>query len=317
MGDRDGSKAQRIREKYAIPPHIPVWIGQQGWAAYGEGILSVKMKLTPMVVIPVQDLAGVDFKPAGTLTQGHIRFRRPTDKFGDRQDIIFGAQDESAFAQLHRLVESDRAYGVQGQRPAPPMPSSGPGVQTHRVKSADGQAPTGDEKFRAKYKIPADALLARALGVGYIAFDGHFVTIQHIGLGRVTIGKGVKRVPITSISSVQIKPSGVVMAGFIQFSIAGGNEKVSAFGHQTMSAVKDENSITFGMGEDAAFIAIRDAVEAAQRALHQPQAAPAPQPVPAPDDVFAQLEKLGKLRDAGIVSESEFQAKKAELLSRM
>ena len=264
-----------------------------------------------MVVIPVQDLSGVDFKPAGTLTQGHIRFRRATDKFGDRQDIIFGAQDESAFGQLHRMVEGDRANGVAGQRPTPPMPAPGPGGQT------DGQVSVSDEKFRAKYKIPADALLARALGVGYVAFDGYFVTIQHIGLGRVTIGKGVKRVPITSISSVQIKPSGVVMAGFIQFSIAGGNEKVSAFGHQTMSAVKDENSITFGMGEDAAFIAIRDAVEAAQRALHQPVAAAALKPTPAPDDIFAQLEKLGKLRDAGVINDAEFEAKKAELLSRM
>ncbi|WP_422390223.1 DUF4429 domain-containing protein [Arthrobacter sp. N1] len=270
-----------------------------------------------MVVIPVQDLTGVDFKPAGTLTQGSIRFRRPTDKFGDRQDIIFGPQDESAFAQLQHMIENDRASGIQAQRPAAAAVQQAPPGQGPGPVAADGAAPVSDEKFRTKYKIPADALLARALGAGYVAFDGHFVTIQHIGLGRLTIGKGVKRVPITAISSVQIKPSGIVMSGFIQFSIAGGNEKVSAFGHQTMSAVKDENSVTFGMGEDAAFIAIRDAVEAAQRALHRPQAALAPQQAPAPDDVFAQLEKLGRLRDAGFVTDAEFEAKKAEMLGRM
>lgn len=34
-------------------------------------------------------------------------------------------------------------------------------------------------------------------------------------------------------------------------------------------------------------------------------------------DVFAALEKLGSLRDMGILSDDEFQAKKAELLSRL
>ncbi len=38
---------------------------------------------------------------------------------------------------------------------------------------------------------------------------------------------------------------------------------------------------------------------------------------PAPDDLFAQLEKLGKLRDAGIVTPQEFDTKKAELLARL
>jgi uncharacterized membrane protein YdbT with pleckstrin-like domain len=36
-----------------------------------------------------------------------------------------------------------------------------------------------------------------------------------------------------------------------------------------------------------------------------------------PDSIPAQLEKLSELRDRGIISEEEFQAKKAELLSRM
>ena len=47
-------------------------------------------------------------------------------------------------------------------------------------------------------------------------------------------------------------------------------------------------------------------------------------PAPAPvqqggnsDQIFAALEKLGSLRDMGILSEDEFAAKKAELLSRL
>lgn len=46
------------------------------------------------------------------------------------------------------------------------------------------------------------------------------------------------------------------------------------------------------------------------------QAGPAPgAPDPAGDDVVAQLERLGKLREAGVLSDDEFAAAKAKLLS--
>lgn len=51
------------------------------------------------------------------------------------------------------------------------------------------------------------------------------------------------------------------------------------------------------------------------------QSAPPPAPPSAPDatqgDVISQLERLGALRERGILTEQEFQAKKAELLSRL
>lgn len=50
----------------------------------------------------------------------------------------------------------------------------------------------------------------------------------------------------------------------------------------------------------------------------QPDAAPAPAPQGASSDqIFAALEKLGSLRDMGILTDDEFAAKKAELLSRL
>jgi type IV secretory pathway VirB10-like protein len=58
----------------------------------------------------------------------------------------------------------------------------------------------------------------------------------------------------------------------------------------------------------------------AQPAVHAvtppPPATPVAAPV-APPDVFEQLRKLAELRDAGIVTAEEFDAKKAELLSRL
>ncbi|GAB3085898.1 SHOCT domain-containing protein [Isoptericola nanjingensis] len=58
-----------------------------------------------------------------------------------------------------------------------------------------------------------------------------------------------------------------------------------------------------------------------QYAEPQQQYAPPPQqyaPPPAPaaggDDVIAQLEKLGRLRDSGVLTDEEFAAQKARLL---
>jgi hypothetical protein len=65
---------------------------------------------------------------------------------------------------------------------------------------------------------------------------------------------------------------------------------------------------------------------AAQDAAHAQQvvaapAAPAPAPAPAPtssgvdfDTKLAQLTQLGQLRDAGVLTEAEFEIKKAEIL---
>ena len=38
----------------------------------------------------------------------------------------------------------------------------------------------------------------------------------------MTIGKGEKRIPISSIKAVQWKPAGPLVNGFIQFTVPGG-----------------------------------------------------------------------------------------------
>jgi membrane protease subunit (stomatin/prohibitin family) len=57
--------------------------------------------------------------------------------------------------------------------------------------------------------------------------------------------------------------------------------------------------------------------QAAQAAAPEPQAAPAPAPAPAPaaPDTVAQLTQLAALKDSGALTEAEFEAEKAKLLS--
>jgi hypothetical protein len=95
--------------------------------------------------------------------------------------------------------------------------------------------------------------------------------------------------------------------GFIQFSLGGGNEARSRFGRQTVDAVNDENSVIFTRKQQGAFTALRDMIDAAVAAGNS--SAPA-----ATIDPMDQLRKLADLRDSGVVTEAEFQAKKRQLL---
>jgi hypothetical protein len=149
---------------------------------------------------------------------------------------------------------------------------------------------------------------------GTVIWDGDFVTIRRTGfLARTTVGKGEKRIPISSMTAVQWKPAGVMVNGFIQFTVGGGNEKRSKFGSQTSSAVNDENSVVFIKKQMAAFDNLRSQIEHAMAERGRPSAPAAP----AAPDHLAQLKQLGELREAGVLSVEEFSAKKTEILGRL
>lgn len=148
---------------------------------------------------------------------------------------------------------------------------------------------------------------------GTVVFDGDFVTIRRTGFNaRMSVGKGEKRIPLSSISAVQWKPAGALVNGFIQFTVGGGNEARSSFGSQTTDAVKDENSVVFLKKQMSDFDALRSEIEKAIADRGRPSS-----PAPAAPDHLAQLKQLGELRDAGVLSNDEFETKKAEILSRL
>lgn len=145
---------------------------------------------------------------------------------------------------------------------------------------------------------------------GQVGFDGVYVVITRSGWrARTTIGKGEKRIPVASIASVQWKPAGPLMSGFIQFETAGMGGTRSRSGSQTYDAAKDENSVLFTRKQQAAFEQLRAAVEQAIAARHSPQ----PQHA-APASVADELVKLAQLRDQGVLSPVEFEQQKARLL---
>lgn len=99
---------------------------------------------------------------------------------------------------------------------------------------------------------------------GAVMFDGKLVRITRSNLrARLSVGKGEKSIPTRSITAVQWKAPGAMVAGFIEFSLGGGNEVKSAFGHQTTDAAGNENAVVFSKKQAPAFAALRAAVEAA------------------------------------------------------
>lgn len=151
---------------------------------------------------------------------------------------------------------------------------------------------------------------------GTVSFDGRMITISRTGfLARATVGKGEKQIPLAHVTAVQFKPAGPVVNGFIQFTVGGGNERRSQFGRQTRSAGSDENSVVFHYRQREAFEALRDVVQSAMAELHsggQTQVAATPGPT-----IPEQIKQLADLRDSGVLTDAEFEAKKSDLLNRM
>jgi hypothetical protein len=144
---------------------------------------------------------------------------------------------------------------------------------------------------------------------GQVSFDGVFVTITRSGfMARASVGKGEKRIPLASVAAVQWKPAGAVTNGFIQFTVPGGNEKRSTFGHQTRDAVSDENSVLFTRKQMPQFEAFRAEIDRAIAAGHAPAA-----PVAAASGAD-EVGRLAELHRAGVLSDAEFTAAKAKAL---
>ncbi len=118
--------------------------------------------------------------------------------------------------------------------------------------------------------------------------------------------KGDKEILISQVTSIQLKPANMLTNGYIQLAFAGGKESKGGL----LDATKDENTIMFNRGQQAAFEAMRDELNRRMIAARRPAPAAA-----APVDFTAQLERLARLREQGILSDEEFQAQKARILA--
>ena len=59
---------------------------------------------------------------------------------------------------------------------------------------------------------------------GLITIDGDWLTIDRKGFRRARHSQGDRRIPLASITAVQMRPARVFTDGFIRFTVAGSPE---------------------------------------------------------------------------------------------
>ena len=168
-------------------------------------------------------------------------------------------------------------------------------------------------KILDKRGASSDNVLLAADGAnGQIILTDKGVLIGREGFWKKLVSdsytKGDKFLPYKSISGVQFKDPGMTW-GYIQFTLMGGIESRGG----SWDAGKDENTVTFNADKSDVFREIRNIVE--ERAYQT--TIPAHQADPQKNDPVETMKKLKDMLDMGLISQTEYDSKKADLLSRM
>jgi len=151
-------------------------------------------------------------------------------------------------------------------------------------------------------------ILKKAKGVnGQLELLKNKIVIKRKGsLSFLTQGlKGNKEIQIKQISSIQLKSAGALTNGYIQFSFIGGQETKGGI----FNATRDENSIMFKSKQEENFIEIKNMIEEKLDQYNKNTESSNS------SSGLNDLEKLAELRDKGIITEEEFEAKKQEILN--
>lgn len=115
--------------------------------------------------------------------------------------------------------------------------------------------------------------------------------------------KGDKSIYLKQISGIQVKHGTSITNGYIQFTISGGSESTKGL----VSASRDENSVLFRKKDNETVDKIKAKIEELQQ---RAAAGAVVQEVSAAEEI----KKYKELLDQGIITESEFEQKKKQLL---
>lgn len=144
---------------------------------------------------------------------------------------------------------------------------------------------------------------------GSLTLRDSFLSINRTGISLSNRSVGDKDISYGSITAVQLQKSEKIflgyMKGFIQLTIQGGREMQGGIG----SAMSDENTVTFETEEkNIEFLKAKRMIEQKIQEFHRPS------PISNTNSSLDDLEKLASLKEKGIITEEEFQAKKKQIL---
>ena len=113
--------------------------------------------------------------------------------------------------------------------------------------------------------------------------------------------KGDKEILIKQISSIQFKKASNFTNGYIQFAFLGGTEAHGGL----LQATQDENTVVFNKWQMSAFEEIKSILE--EKMVESTKEVKS-------GSSLNDLEKLAELKDKGVITEEEFEAKKKQIL---
>jgi hypothetical protein len=171
-------------------------------------------------------------------------------------------------------------------QPTTAQPSSLPAGVLMQAKGTNGQVELLEDRVRIKRQSPASK------GPAHLWSHG---------------AKKDKEIPLTTVTSIQLKLPGRITSGSIRFEIRAGNEANSA----VIQAAREENTVTFNTEQQPAFMELKEATEKQRVATMAKLASFA-----APAAISSQdaLKRLTDLRDRGVLTEDEFQERKKRVL---
>jgi Short C-terminal domain len=292
---RDANKA--LDEVLEADEHVRVIVpGTYGSALIASDTRGFVWKRNHLSVYPFENLTTVAF--GAGLVLKWAQFRGPsigtagpsvanvTNLLDTVQ--IDGRIDKKALTELERLVEA-------GARSIPGF--------------APGTVLAGSHLQRESNMPGGELPLMEAEGSG-----GHLwlfedrIRINHHGFrGALSAGvlKGDKEIGLAQVAAVQWRNAGPMFLGHIQFSFMGGSSDARI-------ASRDENAVQFSKGQEPPFRAIKEEIDRRIRARSQGAPTSAPSA-----SIPEQIRQLAELRDGGILTPAEFEAKKVDLLARM
>lgn len=119
--------------------------------------------------------------------------------------------------------------------------------------------------------------------------------------------KSVKEIFLDKISSIQLKRSSMVNNGYIQFVFSGSTEvkEINPTDLFHTELFQDENTVFFSKKQEKDFEALKIKVEEIILKSKDTQSS---------SNYLDELERLANLKDRGIITEEEFNAKKKQIL---
>lgn len=174
----------------------------------------------------------------------------------------------------------------------------------------------------AKLLSPSEKVLVKLKGAfkeGLVCTDRRVIILKGGLMTGQLLGSNTFQQPYSNIAGVQVKFH--LMSGYLEVSGGGMQNTPKSYWSTDKKSdpAKAPNCISLNSKKQAA--RFREACSLILSKIDQSPTAEAPQPVSTvradEPDPLATLERLGQLKEAGVLTEEEFLTKKSEILKRL